>query len=262
MYDLTQFRRYQQSVTHPIDVIQTEVAEGLVQRLSALREPAKNILLAGIDPTFLGLSQANYCVIGSHASGQDSMVESYFTALPFDDQSFDRIIVSLQLNWTNDLALCFRELYRVLKPGGALFFSLLGVETLKEIRQAFISCADYLYRFPDMHDVGDLLLHCGFEAPILDMENIQLRYRSIERFFADLKVNGFLNAHQSRPKGLFGKKRWQEALTNYEKTKVNGAYPVTAEIIYVHAWRSGQAKQYERDGEVYISVDQLIDQLR
>src|SRR6266404_6063312 len=60
----------------------------------------------------------------------------------------------------------------VLAPGGLLMFSTFGPDTLKELRAAYAGADRYTHvnRFVDMHDLGDMLVHAGFAAPVMDME--------------------------------------------------------------------------------------------
>ena len=72
----------------------------------------------------------------------------------------DMVFSSLMLQWCNDPDEVFREMRRVLRPGGLLTFATLGPDTLCELRRAW-QAADpghaHVNRFIDMHDLGDAL---------------------------------------------------------------------------------------------------------
>jgi len=226
-----------------------EIADRLIERLSMIRLQPNRILECGAQTGYLSQQLKQYypksdIIVVDYADQMLSQIAvddifkstGHYAALPFNKQTFDMVISSLALDRTNDLATVFRECRRVLKTNGLLIFSMCGVETLKELRGSFIDCKEYLHRFPDMHDVGDLLLQSGFENPVMEMEKIVIRYKKLATFFKDLKNTGTGNVHQKKPSGLFGKNRWQHALKRYETLKVDNAYPVTFEIIYGHAW--------------------------
>jgi malonyl-CoA O-methyltransferase len=63
-------------------------------------------------------------------------------ALPIADQSVDLIFSSLCLQWCEDLNPVFAEFRRVLRPGGWLFFSTFGPDTLTELRQSWAAVDD------------------------------------------------------------------------------------------------------------------------
>ena len=50
--------------------------------------------------------------------------------LPFAEASADIVFSSLMLQWCDDLLIAFREVRRVLKPGGLFIFSTFGPDTL------------------------------------------------------------------------------------------------------------------------------------
>lgn len=60
-------------------------------------------------------------------------------ALPFADQSLDWVFSSLALQWCERPAQAFAEIHRVLKPGGQLLFSTLLVDSLWQLREAWVS---------------------------------------------------------------------------------------------------------------------------
>ncbi|HLF66384.1 MAG TPA: malonyl-ACP O-methyltransferase BioC, partial [Gammaproteobacteria bacterium] len=159
-------------------------------------------------------------------------------ALPFKDASIDLIFSNLTLQWCPDLLLSFCEFFRVLKPGGALFFTTLGPDTLKELRQSFAQVDDFTHvnTFKDMHDIGDLLLHARFVDPIIDREDLTLTYATLQALIKDLKYTGTHTVLGKQQKGLMGKNKWAQLQHAYEAFRnAQGVLPATYEVIYGHA---------------------------
>lgn len=57
--------------------------------------------------------------------------------LPYRSESFDLVLSNLAYQWVPDLGQAFREVYRVLEPGGRFFFSTFGYGTLAELHISF-----------------------------------------------------------------------------------------------------------------------------
>ncbi len=185
---------------------------------------------------------------------------SAYEVLPIKKNSVDMIISNLNLHWSNDLAACLREFQRILKPEGLLLFTLLGRDTLCELRESFGEAgAVHVHSFLDMHDVGDQLLQSGLQEPVMNMETIHLHYQSLSALFRDLKATGTHNANYDRLRGLMGKHRWQKMLSNYKNFCHDNVYPASFEIIYGHAWQATQPTiSYQNElGETLISVDAI-----
>jgi len=159
--------------------------------------------------------------------------------LPMASNCVGMVWSNLVLQWCNDLPATFAELHRVLKVDGLLMFSTLGPDTLKELRMAFNGVDDHnhLNRFTDMHDIGDMLMHCGFAEPVMDMEYITLTYDDVRGVFYDLKHIGAHNATAGRAPGLMGKHAWARLVENYERLRRDGKLPATYEVVYGHAWK-------------------------
>jgi len=128
---------------------------------------------------------------------------------------------------------------RVLAPGGLLLFSTFGPDTLKELRAAFESVDrhTHVHRFTDMHDVGDMLVACGFADPVMDMEVVTLTYADVRELMRDLKAIGAHNMTRGRPATLAGKSLFAQVARNYEPARREGRLPATFEVIYGHAWK-------------------------
>jgi malonyl-CoA O-methyltransferase len=146
---------------------------------------------------------------------------------------------NLALQWINEPQRAFAEVHRVLAPGGLLLFSSFGPDTLKELRASFQGVDRYthVHRFADMHDIGDLLLGCGFADPVMDMEVVTLTYDDVKGLMRDLKAIGAHNVTRGRPPGLAGKSLLARVARNYEPFRRDGKLPATFEVVYGHAWK-------------------------
>lgn len=155
-------------------------------------------------------------------------------ALPLANECLGLAWSNLMLHWLPDLRPAFAELHRVLTEGGLLHFSMLGPDTLKELRAAAekVGFSDTAPCFPDMHDIGDLLVGAGFADPVMEMEMITLTYRTPRAFLADQRRLGVRN-------GLLGQlpwRDWRRVFAAWERQ--DGLLPARFEIIYGHAWKA------------------------
>ena len=159
-------------------------------------------------------------------------------ALPLTDACVDLIFSNATLQWCNDLDRTFRELARVLKPGGLLMFTSFGPDTLRELRDAWATVDGYRHvsPFPDMHDVGDALVRARFAEPVMDAEHLTVTYEAVRSLMSDLKVLGTRNATVERPRGLTGPGRLRSLERAYEMHRRDGRLPATYEVVYGHAW--------------------------
>jgi len=163
-------------------------------------------------------------------------------ALPLAAGSFDLVFSSLALQWCPDLERAIGELARVLAPGGLLLFATFGPDTLRELRAAWAEADGgahvHVHGFPDLHEVGDLLLHTGLADPVTDAEWITVRYGDVLELMRDLKAIGARNAAAGRPRGLTGRGRIEALRRAYGRCRdAGGRLPATFEVVYGHAWK-------------------------
>jgi malonyl-CoA O-methyltransferase len=162
-----------------------------------------------------------------------------FARLPLPAGAVDMVWSNLALAWCEDPLAALREFQRVLAPGGLLMFSSYGPDTLKELKSAFsaASPARRVHSFVDMHDLGDMLVACGFAAPVMEVERITLTYARVEDLARDLKASGQTCAARDRFRALTGQGAWRRMLAAYENERRDGRLPATLEIVYGHAWK-------------------------
>lgn len=102
--------------------------------------------------------------------------------LPFQDHSFDLVLSSMSLHWVNDLSMAFSEIHRVLKPDGAFLCSMLGGDTLHELRTCLYlaeqerrgGMSPRVSPVLQASDVAGLLQSCDFTMPTVDVDTIQV----------------------------------------------------------------------------------------
>jgi malonyl-CoA O-methyltransferase len=166
-----------------------------------------------------------------------------FSRLPLRNASVGVVWSSLALAWSGDPLATLTEFHRVLEPGGAVVFSSYGPDTLKELREAFAATdsAAHVHAFVDMHDIGDMLIAAGFHAPVMEMERINVTYADIAALALDLKSSGQTFASTARRRGLTTPRKWRRMQQQYERSRLGGRLPATAEIVYGHAWREQRA---------------------
>jgi malonyl-CoA O-methyltransferase len=190
-------------------------------------------------------------------------IGSLAQSLPILGASIDLLILNDVLHWLNDVPAVLQECQRVLKPGGLLMLTTLGPASLQEWRQAYqaVGQVPRVHNFADMHDVGDALVHAGFADPVMDREDLKVRYDSLRQMLKDIREQGASFALEGQaPRGLQGKCGWQQLLAAYPK--VGADYFLQLELIQGHAWRDeAGAHRANEAGEVMIGLQHLRQQL-
>ncbi|MDR0529098.1 MAG: methyltransferase domain-containing protein [Zoogloeaceae bacterium] len=248
------------------DFLSREVAARMRERLDYIRLSPRRVLDAGCGLGFFA-EEAAARYPGAAYFGLDWTPEALTMAarqsslradspalflaaraeiLPFPDASVDLLWANLLLPWLDDPARFFAEAARVLAPGGLLLASALGTETLAELREGFLLADKYgretarTQYFYGIHALGDLLLAGGFSDPVVDRERMVVTYRSLGALHAEIKAAGAGCARADRKKTLSGRgtgARLAAYCAALAGGRADGRLPVTAEILYIHAWK-------------------------
>ena len=184
-------------------------------------------------------------------------------ALPLAGESIDLAMSNLALQWCDPERVA-GETSRVLAPQGLFMFTTFGPDTLKELRAAFkaIDDAPHVNTFPDMHDIGDILVHAGFADPVMDQEIVTLTYTDLKPLLRELKGLGAHNVLPGRSTGLMGKQRWQRMVNAYESFRRDGRLPATYEVVYGHAWKPEFSQRKTFDGRQQIELAEFKRMLK
>jgi len=180
-------------------------------------------------------------------------------ALPFTDGQFDLVVSNLCLPFCADPRQVFAEVSRVLSPGGAFLFSSLGPDTLLEYRQRWekVDTFPHVSGLIDMHDLGDAMLAAGLADAVLDRNNLQLDYPSVEALEDELQAFGLVNVAQGRRRGLMAK----SAVSRVRN--LSSRFLVGLELVHGHAWKGElNANRHSSNDEFHFPIDFPIDDLR
>jgi len=223
----------------------------------AARYPAAQLIGLDISPAMLQAGQIarpgwqRWLGLGRQAQVQRLAGDA--VKLPLKSQSTAIVWSNLLLHWLDDPLPALAEAHRVLEVGGLLMFSTLGPDSLKELRSAFSDGYAHTQRFIDMHDLGDMLVGCGFADPVMDMEVLTLTYDVFDDMLGELRAAGSGCAMKARRHGLTGRQTWARARAAYEGLRSDGKLPATFEIVYGHAWKV--PPKQTADGRAVIRFD-------
>ena len=221
------------------------------------RYPAAELLGLDISPAMLRAGRADrpgwqrWLNLGRQ--NQPRRLAGDAANLPLKSQSTAVVWSNLLLHWLDDPLPALAEAHRVLEIGGLLMFSTLGPDSLKELRAAFSDGYAHTQRFIDMHDLGDMLVACGFADPVMDMEVLTLTYDDFDDMLGELRAAGSGCAMKARRLGLTGRQAWIKARGAYESMRTDGKLPATFEVVYGHAWKV--APKQSADGRAIIRFD-------
>ena len=155
--------------------------------------------------------------------------------LPFKAQSFDLIVSSLMLQWTNDLETTLKDLHATLSNNGILAFSSLSEGTLLEIKASWEAVDQLAHssRFKPLASFEASAKAAGFSKINVVPESIVMSYDSIKEMLLEMKGIGASNANNERFRGLTGKQRFEAFERAFESYRlVDGRYPCSWEIVY------------------------------
>jgi SAM-dependent methyltransferase len=166
--------------------------------------------------------------------------------LPFAAKAFDLVLSNLSLHWVNDLPGALTQILRCLKPGGLFLGTMLGGDTLNDLRQSLAKAeaaidgglSPRISPFADVKDAGNLLARAGFTIPVADQEAITVSYADPFKLMTDLRGMGESNAVIEARKGLSSRTMMMEAARYYieDFAKDDGRIPATFQVITLSAW--------------------------
>lgn len=173
--------------------------------------------------------------------------------LPFAASSFELVTSNLTLHWTNDLPGALIQIRQVLKPDGLFLGTMLGGETLNELRTAWLEAeieqeggaSPRLSPLADLRDAGALLQRAGFALPVADSDRITVSYPNALKLMQDLRGMGETNAIHDRRRTMTRRATLFRAAEIYQEKFGNGdgRIPATFDILTLTGWAPDASQQ-------------------
>lgn len=194
---------------------------------------AQELLLRGADVVCADLS-AEMLAEAQRRCGIENVTYQLADAeqLPFTSAEFDYVVSSLALQWCADLSIPLREMKRVTKTGGAVFFSSLVDGSLKELKRSWgkIDAYQHVNDFTTLNQVKIALAQSGCRDHQLDLPEMVMWYRTALGLMKDLKGIG-ANHVEGRSKGFTGKQALKALEMEYQKyANQDGLLPASYQI--------------------------------
>lgn len=191
--------------------------------------------------------------LGLLAQAPAPRVAAELEALPFAPASFDLIVSGLALHLVDDLPGTLVQACRALKPDGLMLAAVLGGETLRELREAWLCAEDELLGgasprvapFADVRDLGGLLQRAGFALPVVDSDMVVVTYADPLSLMREIKAMGASNMLVERRRVPVTRRLLLRAAEIYVErfARADGRVPATFEILTLTAWAPHASQQ-------------------
>jgi SAM-dependent methyltransferase len=190
--------------------------------------------------------------------------------VPFRPNSFDAVFSCLTMHWVDDLPGVMAQMRAALKSDGLLLISMLGGNSLTELRSALAAAESEIdgglsprcAPMADIRDVGGLLGRAGLALPVADSDRLTISYPNMFRLMADLRGMGEQNALTDRLRRPTSRALFMRAAEIYqaEYGHDDGTIPASFEIITLTGWAPHESQQKPmRPGSAVHRLADILD---
>lgn len=176
---------------------------------------------------------------------EQTLFASSFDALAEEEEgALDLLLLIGELDARDELPLLLRIARSRMAPGGHIAGAVPGGNSLPALRSALhaadsVSAAGFAPRTHPRIEAGalaGLLGAAGFVEPVVDVDRVRLRYRSLGRLVADLRDHGATNILRARPRKGLSRKAFAAAREAFGGLARDGATEETIELLFFAGW--------------------------
>ena len=240
----------------PSRVLETAAGTGFVtRRLRDLLPAGAHLTATDINPPMLDVARTKF-----RPGEQVAFQPTDASALPFPDRAFDAVVCQFGVMFFPDKAQSYREVHRVLTPGGRYLFSVwdshrynaYGRITHGLVQRLLSSDPPQFYRIPfGYHEIDPIkgaLIEAGFTDVTIAVVRRETEVTSLAAFAQGL-VYGNPLAEQIRARGSVHPDRVIDALIEALREEI-GADPgrMSIQAIVFEASKPGPSRSHQAPG--------------
>mmetsp|Transcript_904 Transcript_904/g.1954 ORF Transcript_904/g.1954 Transcript_904/m.1954 type:complete len:243 (-) Transcript_904:317-1045(-) len=164
---------------------------------------------------------------------------------PVEHGSMDLVVSNLALHWVNDLPGVLLRMNRILRRDGFLLATMLGGETIPELRIALQLAEQEVWGgvsprvspFVRLRDAGSVLGRANFVLTTIDIDHITVPYPDMETLMKHLQGMGENNAAIARRPHI-GRTCLRRASEIYKErfSSPDGSVVATFQVIHMAGW--------------------------
>ena len=173
--------------------------------------------------------------------------------IPFQKDGYDLVLSNLCLHHMNDLVGFLIQSRMALQKDGLFLVSLLGGETLHELKASLNAVESQLFGgisprtspMMDIRDAGALMQRAGFALPVIDREKITVTYTSALSLMKELKAMGQNNILTAQNKKIMPRDFFPHVCEYYQQHFGNddGTINATFEFYFLTGWKPDASQQ-------------------
>lgn len=173
--------------------------------------------------------------------------------VPLEPASVDLIVSPLALHVTNDTPGVLVQMRQALKPDGLLLASTPGAGTLGELRESLLAAESEqtggantrVHPFADLRDYGALMQRAGFALPVVDLDEITVRYADMFALLRDLRAMGMASILVDRSRRPATRKLFFRAAEIYAErfSDPDGRIRASFPIVHLSGWAPHENQQ-------------------
>ena len=247
-----------------------QMACDISDRLAIVSRNFENILLIGPAAQFESLilgdreGTVTKATLGPLEAAHEGYALIENDLLPFDTGSFDLVVCVGMLESLNDLPGFLIQLRRLLKPDGLFLGSILGAGSLSTLKALMIAAEGdrvgaRLHPQIDLKTIADLIVRAGFNLPVADQDDLNVRYSQLDRLLSDLRDMGLGNSLSgNRP--YIGKDTYKALLKRWDKSAdTDGKVTETFTFLHLLGWApSADQPKAARRGSATVSLADVL----